>query len=365
MKTKIVVVFTLISSVFLALLFIANAQHNRQARQYPVAEPSLTIEASTHVSPTPNCGAPLLTEMRELEEQYNILVQTVQPPSLETPSGQEGSKAGTFELFESPLLSAWDDLVTRVQDLNQEYYSLLSSEFDVPDIPLPPQQPLADAQVESLLSEAGENYRRWLEQETRTGSFLSLLYDPYEGRPQVILVGDSFIQESLRWQALMDFRLALTAPPLDQLQRETQTIQILFPGEVELTDVGQLLPPYTADDLHEYRSGTWRVIIHPSTLRIMLIDVDDQGEILQHGDVASCPQLTAQKLSEQAIAFIQLASPTTNIASLSSLHNQKGLNYFFRWEDQDRPLLPDGRSFPFVQVAIDACGNLLNYYNTL
>jgi hypothetical protein len=365
MKIKIAVASFLLLSGFLALLVIAIRQGLRQSGEIPAAAPSSTTDTLATTSPTPDRRSEMLAEMHRIEQEYNRLAQTVQPQIVETPSSGHQTTSETFDLFASPLLPAWDDLVSRVQALNEEYFSLFSREFEHPTIPLPLRQPSTDAEVDSLLSDAGAEYGRWLEQELSTGSFLSLLFDPYERRPQVILVGDSYIRERLHWQALMDFRLALTAPPPDQRQQEIQAIQVLFPGEVELLDVGELLPPYTPDELHEYRAGAWRVIVQPSTLGIMLIDAANPSGGPRDHDTPACPRLTAEELHEQAIAFIQRAAPRIDVATLTSALNQKGDNFFFRWEDRNRPLLPDGRSFPFVQVAIDACGTLLNYYNTL
>ena len=53
------------------------------------------------------------------------------------------------------------------------------------------------------------------------------------------------------------------------------------------------------------------------------------------------------------------------LEELSLTHTSVTGNYLFRWEDRSKALLEDGRSYPFIQVALNASGELLNFYNTL
>jgi hypothetical protein len=75
--------------------------------------------------------------------------------------------------------------------------------------------------------------------------------------------------------------------------------------------------------------------------------------------------LSVQELEKMSRDMIALVSPEVNLGPLTYTFNQKIGTYFFRWEDLTKPLLDDGRSYPFVQVGMNGKGELLNYYNTL
>jgi hypothetical protein len=76
------------------------------------------------------------------------------------------------------------------------------------------------------------------------------------------------------------------------------------------------------------------------------------------------PKNTAN-LEEEALKLINLFSPNIELNGLTRMDGTKINTFFFRWEDQTKPLLDDGRSYPFLQVGLNADGELLNYYNTL
>jgi hypothetical protein len=81
----------------------------------------------------------------------------------------------------------------------------------------------------------------------------------------------------------------------------------------------------------------------------------------QHVNGLSVPEL--EKLARDMIALV---SPEINLDTLTYRFGQKDeLTFFFRWEDLTKPLLDDGRSYPFVQVGLNGKGELLNYVNTL
>jgi hypothetical protein len=143
-------------------------------------------------------------------------------------------------------------------------------------------------------------------------------------------------------------------------------IQQVIPGEPILDDVGSLLPFYTDREIHQYRSGDWRVYVDPSVHGIVLMDRASQAGAT-HQQTPSAPSIApdADSLEPRALDYMQLLAPGLDVVPLTPVRDQKGSNFFFRWEDRARPLLPDGRSRPFIQVALDAEGELLNYYNTL
>ena len=311
--------------------------------------------------------AAILEEIHQIADEYNRLVAGLEELAHETVTPATTGGAPTyFDTSGSPLFSAWDDLVMRVQGLNQEYFQLFADQFSPLVYPVPDPRPDSEAAIRLMLDEAGADYRSWLEEEMRTGSFITLEFDPYERRRQVILVGDSYIRENLRWQAFLQFRLSLLAPTAEELEQDIELIGRLFSAEVALEDVGVLLPMYTDHQLRQYSAGDWRVLLDPSADRIMLImPTGSVPTRSPQGTTGPRTRLTQQALEERAVEWVELAAPGTDLSLLTPLINQKGDNYFFRWEDRTRPLLPDGRSLPFVQVALDIFGDLLNYYNTL
>jgi hypothetical protein len=71
------------------------------------------------------------------------------------------------------------------------------------------------------------------------------------------------------------------------------------------------------------------------------------------------------ELEVKAREWVALLSPGLNFDNLTPIQDEKVRTYFFRWENQTRPFLDDGKSYPFIQVALNGNGELLNYYNTL
>jgi len=127
-----------------------------------------------------------------------------------------------------------------------------------------------------------------------------------------------------------------------------------------LVDTGNLMPFYRADKmLNQYETTHWTYIMDALSHEIIQIAPKDGmtlgNEILLSGNT----------LEQKARNFIKMAAPDVNLDALTSANGQKESNFFFRWENHNSSLLDDGRSYPFIQVAIDAEGNFLNYYNTL
>ena len=70
-------------------------------------------------------------------------------------------------------------------------------------------------------------------------------------------------------------------------------------------------------------------------------------------------------LEQVARDLIARAAPSVRLEGLTPVHTAVEGNFIFRWEDRTLPLLEDGLSYPFIQVALTASGDLLNFYNTL
>lgn len=344
------------------------ARHPAASEGSPTGSPTQPTRPAPSVTPQ-DPKADILRQIERLASEYADLVDQEERNGHLRPATGSDAGEGEFQFLDSsdnPLYPAWDDALSRIQALNEEYAVRYNGQLEPLALATPDVRPTNDDDIQRLIDAASAEYVAWLETEQETGSTVSM-FDPYEMRYQSILVGESYVSEQLRWAALLDFRLELLTPPLEQRQTDIDAIQRVFPGEVRLEDVGGLLPMYTDHQLHLYRAGEWRVIIDPVVHRIMLIDREPQAggqhEPPGQGGLPGAP--TPADLENRAVEFAQLAAPGIDLARLTPVYNQKGDNSFFRWEDRTRPLLPDGRSYPFIQVALSADGELLNYYNTL
>ncbi len=314
-------------------------------------------------------GADILQEIEGIAEQYDRRVeQALQAGSLaQIPDAATGETSFDFVNPEdSPLYSAWDTAMTQIQALNREWMDRFGSQVEPPVYTLPNPRPASDAEIQRLIERATDDYLTWLEEDDTTGSFV-LMFDPYENYVHPIRIGDSYAEGEIRWAALLEYRLALLAPPLEERRPDLLAIERVFAGEAVLVDVGVTLPYDSDRGLHLYRVGDLRVLVDPRVHRIIMIDreaaLGERHEAPDRGDGTA--ETSPEALEQRATEFVSLAAPGTDLARLTPVYGQKGENSFFRWEDRGRPLLDDGRSYPFIQVALDAAGELLNFYNTL
>lgn len=74
------------------------------------------------------------------------------------------------------------------------------------------------------------------------------------------------------------------------------------------------------------------------------------------------PRYNFQELEIMAKEFIAKNASDVNLDSLISNHNNKGANYFFRWEDRSQKTT---EGYPFIQVGFTQGGTMTSYINTL
>jgi hypothetical protein len=173
-------------------------------------------------------------------------------------------------------------------------------------------------------------------------------------------VGDSAALAELKWQAVLSFDRALKAPDQDVQRADLAVIRQFENGEVTFFNAGRLLADYSqAGEQREYRSQAWSYILAVDSHLVLEIN---PLNVLPHTTGAG---LTQAQLEQKARDFIAMADPGLDLSSLTYAPGQKGSNSFFRWEDQSHPVLADGFSRPFIQVALNNQGQLLNYYSTL
>ncbi len=357
-------------------IFVSLAPHSSTA---PTTASSTVVERAvepTAVStrrpsddPARNQRDRILGEVHQVAAAYAALVAHEESHSSIRPGTPSAGEIPPFQQLEpsaDPLYRAWGDALDQIQRLNEEYASISRPALDPAAYRAADPRPNSQEDLQALIDAAGIDYVSWFEGEQRTG-FTVVLYDPYERRSQAILIGDSYAEERLRWAALLEYRLDLLAPPEGEREAEIETIRRVVSAEARLEDVGRLLPVYTDHLLHLYRAGDWRVNFDPVDHQIVVIYTEARAgtrhRVQSAGDAAGT--LTTDELEQRAQDLVQLAAPDIDLGGLTPVRNQKGDNFFFRWEDRTRPLLPDGRSYPFIQVALSAGGELLNFYNTL
>lgn len=131
-------------------------------------------------------------------------------------------------------------------------------------------------------------------------------------------------------------------------------------GEARLVETGMLMPFYRAKrELRSYQTSTWTYIIDVQTHTIV--------EILPVQETAASEggSLDEAALEQIARQFIAKAASGTSLDALYSSHSSQTANYLFRWEDHNARVMEDGMTYPYIQVALNASGQMLNYFNTL
>lgn len=70
----------------------------------------------------------------------------------------------------------------------------------------------------------------------------------------------------------------------------------------------------------------------------------------------------SQELETMARQFIAKNASNVNLEKLTLTQGNKGMNYFFRWEDKSQKTLEE---YPFIQVGFSQGGTFIGYINTL
>ena len=103
-------------------------------------------------------------------------------------------------------------------------------------------------------------------------------------------------------------------------------------------------------------------------------EVNSTGKIIEFGSrnlpigsenekkYDNTPRYNFQELEIMAKQFIVKNASDANLDSLTSNHNNKGTNYFFRWEDRSQKTT---EGYPFIQVGFTQGGTMTSYINTL
>ena len=141
---------------------------------------------------------------------------------------------------------------------------------------------------------------------------------------------------------------------------DTAAIRRIETADPVLMETGDLMPFYRAGrELRRYQTAVWTYILDPQTHFIVeILPVNETAEL------GGSP-LTPAELDQAARLWVGKAAPDTKLEGLTANPSSQSGNTLFRWEDHSLPLLEDGHSYPFIQVALSLSGQLLNYFNTL
>ena len=151
-----------------------------------------------------------------------------------------------------------------------------------------------------------------------------------------------------------------TATPAPIDPADAAAIAQIESGKALLVESGKLMPFYRAQrELRSYQTINWTYIIDVQTHRIV--------EVLPVHETAASEggSLSPAELEQAARQFIAKAAPGTTFDGLRPNHSSQTTNYLFRWEDHTAHVLEDGFTYPYIQVALNASGQMLNYFNTL
>jgi hypothetical protein len=134
--------------------------------------------------------------------------------------------------------------------------------------------------------------------------------------------------------------------------------QYLRQDAVEIDYLGENINlNYPDQKVGNYQVGMTEFSVELQTDYIVVID--DRSNARPTG---AAKKYTPQQLEQMARTLIASLVPHVNLALLSLQPGNKGSNYFFRWEDTSKP---GWVGHPFIQVAYNIEGKMLNYFNAL
>ena len=337
----------------------------------PVASPAApgpTIVAAA-IQPT-NIQAPTPTEDLATQKQkiwdevirdvnaFNQLVGEEKPlDHIETSHNDVTGEDFFYFTGESDqnIRAAHDHLVKQISILYAQYLTLYKQDYNPTPFP-------SFSTKEGALSfryRTMQEDQEWLEAQYKAENVLKL-YDPDRGGYISLLPFEQMVWLALRNEALDQLRMAAELPP--ELLAQHKAIIERLDGQPVIASEITSLPFYRNDlTLVQYQTSKNYYTLNTDGAVIEIIPI----QIPLSVQLTPVAPLNADQLEEKARMLIASIASGTDIETLTAAFGAKIGSYFFRWEDRTRPLLDDGRSFPFVQVALNQDGDLLNYYNTL
>lgn len=261
------------------------------------------------------------------------------------------------------IRAAHDHLIKQISLLYDQYLTLYKRDYN----PTPFPSFSTKEEALSFRYQTMQEDQEWLEAQDKAENVLKL-YDPDRGGYMSLLPFEQMVWFELRNEALDQLRMAAELSP-ELLAQYKATVEKLDGGTVVSNEIDSR--PYYRNDvtLFQYKTQKNYYLINADGAIIEITPVNQSLStqlVLVPGLAAAPPNtsLNTNQLEQQARAFINLISPGTNVDVLTPSVGSKVSNFFFKWEDQTKPSL-DGGGFPFIQVALNSNGELLNYVNTL
>lgn len=334
------------------ILILATACQNSSSIQPTIVRTPTMSPAATFTPVKKDEKEAIMERIKQVVEEYNTVVESERKSGsyelVTLPSGIEG-----FEFTGESLIrvyTAEEQVQTEISVLNEEYYALAMAEN--PTTPTP--NPLAqNGEIEKLQ----EEYSAWYSQEVQNGSIVMLYISGY-GSYRPIMIGDSYVTAMQKETEIAIAHAKRNNMSEEIIKLDIQQIQKMENpnGLIRFVEIGTF-PYYRFDlKLSTYETLTSFYVLDSQTHQI--IEINPKR-------LPPSSEGAMQELEKQARKMIALVAPEVNLDTLTSVHGSKIGTYFFRWENRNKPVLDDGRSYPFVQVGLNGEGELLNYYNTL
>lgn len=345
----------------LILLFVGSLFFTLSACQSsPASQPAPTAANPSQQqnppinipSPTPERKAEIVAEIKQIASDFNKFVENEKKTgNIQIVALPNGTTGFTFYAESYPkVTNEYTKVAQKIEDLNNEYYQIYKEERGSVPTMTPSSKEDQKARLAILTAEFGS----WLKNEEKSGTTVTM-YNLIKYTP--IFIGESYAKEQEKSDEINTLRLSLNGISDESKQLDIQQIQKIEPGNVTLIDIGAF-PYYRSDiNLTTYETGTTVYNVYSPTHQIIEILPKEFPQGVTASSVADL-----EKIAREVIAKF---APDVNLDSLTPAGGAKEGTYFFRWEDQTKPLLDDGRSYPFIQVGLNGNGELLNYYNTL
>ena len=338
--------------VFLCALIILTVSGCQNGRTPPSTSFPST-QASTEPISNQQEKEVVLQEIYQIVEQYNAFREkeksTKNYTIVQLGDGSEGvqfTNESAGKVFTEMMRI--DEIIT---GLNEKYYKLAMQES--PTISYPNSN-IQASDLGRLVTE----YIAWAEKEPQKGTTIIIITEG--GEKRTIFIGDSYVANK-EWERKLD--IAEEKANQEYLnfinpEPDYQIIRRIEGANVQITFKDVSNSPYRTDTPYtEYETDTMRYTID-SRQRLIV----GMSPIAEKQGAKGLPVPVLEKMAREMIALV---SPEINLDTLTYSFGQKIGTYFFRWEYPTKPVLDDGRSYPFVQVGLNGKGELLNYINTL
>lgn len=340
---------------------------------------SITATATATIQPT-DTQAPAPTEdlatqrqkiwdevVREVTEFNQLVEQEKLLGNVETSHNNEtGQDFFTFTgESDKKIRAAHDHLINQINNLHDRYLALYKQDYD------PTPFPTFSTKEEALnfYYQTMQEDQDWLETQGKAESVLKI-YDPDRGSYMSLLSFEQSDWLALRNEALNQLRMEAELSP-ELLAKHKAIVEKLDGGTVVSSEIDSR--PYYRNDVtlfqYQTQKNYYLLDADGAIIEITPVNQDISTQLVlvpgsAAGELTPNAPLNTNQLEHQARAFINLIAPGTNVDVLTPSIGSKVSDFFFKWEDQTKPLL-DGGGFPFIQVAINSDGELLNYVNTL